>query len=66
MDELDPISEIHAIRDKISEETKDMSPEEYNDYWERKGKKTEASMLRLGFKFVPVEGEPGCMRVVRI
>jgi hypothetical protein len=66
MDELDPISEIHAIRDKISEETMDMSPEEYSEYWERKSRNFEAFLLSIGYKYVPVEGEPNCMRIVQI
>jgi hypothetical protein len=60
-----PMREIHAIRRKIHKETKNMSPEEYGEYWERLSKESEASMLRQGFKLVPIEGTPGQRRLVR-
>ena len=55
--------EIHAIRRKIYKETKDMTPEELSAYNARKSKETEAYLLELGYKLVPVEGEPGVMRM---
>jgi hypothetical protein len=66
MDEPEPMMEIHAIREKFYEETKNMSPEEKREYSERKSRDTEASFLKLGYKFVPVEGVPGHRRLVRI
>jgi len=66
MNEPKAMREIHEIREKIYEETKNLTPAEYADYSARKSKETEESLLRLGYKFIPVEGEPGQSRLVRI
>jgi hypothetical protein len=61
-----PMREIHAIRRKIHKETKNMSPEEYREYSERRSRENEAFLNRMGYKTVPVEGEPNLSRLERI
>jgi len=58
--------EIHEIRDRISEEIMDMSPEEYAEYSERMSREADERALELGYKWVPCEDRPGCTRLVRI
>ena len=58
--------EIHEIRERIYEETKDVSPEEYKEYWVRKNEKTNESLLNRGYKLVPSDRTPGAMRMVRV
>ena len=58
--------EIHEIREKIYEETKDMSPEEYSEYRERRSKEVEENMLKAGYKLIPCEDRSGCKRLIRI
>ena len=65
MNEPKAMREVHAIREKMSREINGMTVEEQAAYWERKSKNTEAYMLKLGYKYVPVEGKPGVMRMER-
>jgi hypothetical protein len=54
--------EIHEIRERIYEERKGMTAEEYNAEVE---KNTSALLKELGYKRVPVDGEPGVVFIVR-
>jgi len=58
--------EIHEIRERIYEETKNLSPEEEEEYWERKNKEADESLLKSGFEWVPSDRTPGAMRMVRV
>ena len=58
--------EIHEIRERIYEETKDLSPQEYKEYSERRSRETEESLRKRGYKFVPSKKTPGCEVLVRI
>ena len=66
MTEPRAMREIHEIREKIYEETKNMTPDEYAEYSERRRKEVETNMLKSGFKLVPIEGTQGHMRLVRV
>jgi hypothetical protein len=65
-DEPEAMREIHEIRERIYEEIKDLSPEEYKEYSARRDKEVEEWLREGGYKFVPIEGTPGHRRIVRI
>jgi hypothetical protein len=44
------IREIHAIRLKIQDETRTMTPEELDDYYRKSRELVDAECARLGFK----------------
>ena len=64
--EDDDMRELHRIREQIYEETKDLSPEEYEKYSLRKMKEEEEYLLNRGYKWVPSEKTPGAKRLIRI
>jgi len=66
MSEPRAMREIHEIRERIYEETKDLSPEEYREYWVRAGREAEESWREMGYKLVPTDIVPGAKRLVRI
>ena len=57
--------EIHEIREKIYEETKNMTAEERLEYRKQNRQKSEDCMLKAGYKFTK-SSTPGCMRLVSI
>ncbi|MCL2148680.1 MAG: hypothetical protein FWH47_05010 [Methanomassiliicoccaceae archaeon] len=62
MNEPESMREIHEIRERIYEERKGMSHEEYNAEVRRN---TDALLEESGHKLIPVEGRPGIYRMVR-
>jgi hypothetical protein len=62
MDEPRSMREIHEIRERIYEERKHMTIEEYNAEVERN---TDELLRESGYKLVPVDGKPGIYRMVR-
>ena len=62
MNEPRAMREIHEIRERIYEECKGMTHEEYNA---EVRKNTDALLEERGYKFVPVDGKPGIYRMVR-
>jgi hypothetical protein len=55
--------EVHEWREAIFEETKHMTTAEHTA-WARE--QSEKCVREAGYKFVPIEGKPGIMRLVKI
>ena len=66
MSEPRAMREIHEIRERMYEETKDLSPEEYEIYSMRKMKEQEDYLRKIGYKWIPCEDMPGATRLIRI
>jgi len=62
MTEPRAMREIHEIRERIYEERKHLTAEEYNALVQ---KNTDSLLKEAGYKLVPVEGKPGITRMVR-
>jgi len=62
MNEPRAMREIHEIREKIYEERKGMTHEEYNA---EVRKNTDALLKEHGYRLIPVDGKPGIYRMVR-
>jgi hypothetical protein len=57
------MQEIHEIRRAIALERQGMSSAEYNALVR---KNSEEAARKSGYRYVPVEGKPGYLRLVRI
>ena len=66
MSEPRAMREIHEIRERIYEETKDLSPEEYAEYRIRRNREVEEFLQSDGYKLVTCEDDPRCKVLVRI
>jgi hypothetical protein len=63
MTEPKAMREIHEIREKIYEETRNMTPTEFNAFVR---KNTDDLLKETGYKLVSIYGKPGHMRMARI
>jgi hypothetical protein len=63
MTEPKAMREIHEIRDRIYEETKNMTPAEFNAFVR---KNSDDLLKETGYKLVSIDGKPGHRRMVRV
>ena len=63
MDEPKAMREIHEIREKFYEETKNMTPAEINT---RVQESVDRVLKNAGYKLEPVEGEPKAFYMVQV
>ena len=63
MTEPKAMREIHEIRERIYEETRNMTPAEFNAFVR---KNTDDLLKETGYKFVSIDGKPGHRRMVRV
>jgi hypothetical protein len=59
MEDTELIREVHAIRLKLQDEIKGMTPDQVKEYWHIEREKIDADCARLGFKlnYVDLSGQ---------
>ncbi|MCL2630801.1 MAG: hypothetical protein FWD49_04685 [Firmicutes bacterium] len=65
MNEYKMLKEVHEIRERIHNRTKNLSPEELQAYWDRRNSEIEVSLAKMGLKFAPAS-TPGYKIIVSI